>query len=279
MGRTVKTVALVLVLLVVVYLGYQLLELRMNPCEGLFQQSSVSLGTKLNVIKAKGEFAIGRQKVQDLADRSQEVALNLKACCIVVGGSSSDFLRCKEGFDKYDAEIKRLSTSVEEAEAAKARGDQAVADRKIAEAKDAVTTLETKAQDLAQLVAAIRAPDKSSERRGVQGGREATLARDGYESVRMRAYPSGNRLRVKINGLLAAAYDQPADEYLDPLLRMGAVNTVAFAFDRASKDGSSVILEVKAVGNDRWIEVLKFVPSAEKLEDSFEIPFVGAKKQ
>ncbi len=273
MRTTIKTGSLVILALVVVYLGYQLLERWMNPCEGVFQQSSVTLGTKLDVIKAKGEFAIGRQKIQDLAERAQEVALNLKACCIVVGGSSSDFLRCKEDFDNYDAEIKKLAVSVEEAEAAKSRGDQAVADRKIADVKESVKTIETKAQALAQRVVEIRAHDKPTP------SEKAAPVANGYESVRMVADPSGNRLRVKINGLLAGAYDQHVDVYLDPLLKVGAVNALTFSFDRPPQGGASVLLAVKAAGSDQWIDVLRFVPSAEKLEDSFELSYIGTKKQ
>lgn len=156
MSKTIKTVSLAVVALVVVYLGYQLLERWMNPCEGVFQQSAVGLNTKLDVIKAKGEFAIGRQKIQDLTERSQETALNLKACCIVLGKASGDFLRCKEGFDKYDAEINKLATSVKEAEAAKERGESEIAIEKIAEANEGLKAVDTAAQTFTKHVAQIK---------------------------------------------------------------------------------------------------------------------------
>ena len=280
MNKTIKAVSLVLVALVVVYLGYQLLEPRMNPCEGVFQQSSVTLGTKLDVIRAKGEFAIGRQKIQDLTDRSQQVALNLKACCIVLGKVSSEFLRCKEGFDKYDAEITKVSASVEEAATAKQRGDTAGANQKIAEAKESVKAVEARAQEFTEQVTEIKekGKEKPPDERVAQAGGQPAPATTGYATVHMDAWPSGNRLRVKVNGLLVGTYDNHAGVYLDPFLKTGVVNTVIFTFDRQG-GGGSVVLQVKVPGSDQWINVLQFVSSKDKLEDSFEVPFVGAKKQ
>ena len=280
MNKTIKAVSLVLVALVVVYLGYQLLEPRMNPCEGVFQQSSVTLGTKLDVIRAKGEFAIGRQKIQDLTERSQETALNLKACCIVLGKSSADFLRCKEGFDKYDAEITKVSASVEEAATAKQRGDTAGANQKIAEAKESVKAVEARAQEFTEQVTEIKekGKEKPPDERVAQAGGQPAPATTGYATVHMNAWPSGNRLRVKVNGLLVGTYDNHAGVYLDPFLKTGVVNTVIFTFDRQG-GGGSVVLQVKVPGSDQWINVLQFVSSKDKLEDSFEVPFVGAKKQ
>lgn len=281
MNKTIKTVSLVLVALVVVYLGYQLLEPRMNPCEGIFQQSSVTLGTNLDIIKAKGEFAIGRQKIQDLTERSQETALNLKACCVVLGKASSDFLRCKEGFDKYDAEINKVATSVKEAGAAKEQGKSEIAIQKIAEANKRLKTAETRAQAFAQQVAEIKGKDKEKppETRGAQAGGQPAPAATGYATVHMEAWPSENRLRLKVNGLLVGAYDTHVRVYLDPFLKPGFVNNLTFTFDRPPKGRYGVTLTVKAPGSNQWVEVLTFIPSAAKLEDAFEVPFVGVKTQ
>ena len=280
MNKTILTVSLVFVALVAVFLGYRRLEPLMNPCESIFQQSSETLGTKLDAIKVKGEFAIGRQKIQDLTERSQETALNLKACCIVLGKVSSEFLRCKEGFDKYDAEITKVSASVEEAATAKQRGDTAGANQKIAEAKESVKAVEAKAQEFTKQVTEIKekGKEKPPDERVAQAGGQPKPVTTGYATVHMEAWPDGNRLRVKVNGLLVGAYDNYAGVNLDPFLKTGVVNTVIFTFDRPG-GGGSVVLQVKVPGSDQWIHVLQFVSSKDKLEDSFEVPFVGAKKQ
>ena len=179
MNRTIRTVSVVVVALVVVYLGYQLLEPRLNPCEGIFQQSSVTLGTKLDLIKAKGEFAIGKQKIQDLTERSQATALNLKACCIVLGKASGDFLRCKEGFDKYDAEINKVATSVKEAEAAKQQGNSQVVAQKVAEANEGLKAVDAAAQTFTKQVAQMKEKSPTDSRKE----RESVSAADCCRTV------------------------------------------------------------------------------------------------
>lgn len=278
MSRTIKTVSVAVVALVLIYFGYELLKDWMNPCEGIFQQTAVSLGTKLDVIKAKGEFAIGREKIQDLAGRSQEVALNLKSCCIVLGKVSSEFLRCKEGFDKYDAEIKKVAGSIEEAAAARQRGDTTVADQKIAEVEEGVKTADTRAQTFAQQVAEIKGKDteKPSDKREAQAGGQVAPVTTGYTSVYIRAAPpQGGRLQIKVNGLLAGAYDSRIDQYLDPLLKAGTNNTITFTF---TGPGGWAEVHVGVLGSDKSVEILKFSSSKEKLEDSVQIPFVGKQK-
>lgn len=281
MSKTIITLSIAVVALVVSYLGYDLFKDRLNPCEGIFQQSSVTLGTKLDVIKTKGEFAIGRQKIQDLTGRSQEVALNLKACCVVLGKASNDFLRCKEGFDKYDAEIGKVATSITEAEAAKAQGRSEVAARKIAESSAGIKDAETRAQAFVLQVAEIKGKQKEapSDKRGAAGGGKLPPATTGYAFVHMKAYPRGSRFRVKVNGLPVGTYDSDVSLDLEPFLKVGSVNTVTFTFDRLPNETYGVVLSVQVAGSEKWVEVFKFTPSKERLEDSFEVPFVGAKKQ
>lgn len=277
MSKTVKTLAVAVVALVVIYLGYQLLERWMNPCEGVFQQSSVGLNTKLDLIKTKGEFAIGRQKIQELAERSQETALKLKACCIVLGGSGSDFLRCKEGFDKYAAAISNLATSVKEAEAAKEQGNSDIAVQKIAEANEGLKVVETTAQQFTQQVAQIEGKNKEKppeKREGQDSGQPAPVT-TGYAKVYFNGYPGKGRLQVKVNGLMVGQYDQSVTQYLDPLLTPGANNTITFTF---SQTEGSVDVYGYLPGSDQGITILRFVTKPDKLEDSVQIPYVGGKK-
>ena len=111
-----------------------------------------------------------------------------------------------------------------------------------------------------------------------KGGAMLAQVEGGYASVHMEAWPSGNRLRVKVNGLLVGAYDNHASVTLDPFLKTGRANTVTFTFDRPGTGQPGVVLSVKTPGSGEWIKVLQFVSSKDKLEDSFEVPFVGAKK-
>jgi hypothetical protein len=109
-----------------------------------------------------------------------------------------------------------------------------------------------------------------------QAGAQSAPVTTGYTTVSVQAYPSpSGRLQVKVNGLLAGVYDGHINTTLDPLLKPGAINTITFIF---SGPEGTVDLAVKAVGSDQWIPILMFRSSKEKLEDSFQVPFVGKTK-
>ena len=155
MNKAIAAISVTIVLLVALFLSYQAFESWMSPCEGIFQQSSVSLGTKLDIVKAKGEVVIGRQKIQDLTERSQQMALNLKSCCIVAGHTTSEFLRCKEGFGRYEADISKVASSLTETVTARQLGNMAVANQKIAELTEDLKAVDASSQDFATQVKKI----------------------------------------------------------------------------------------------------------------------------
>jgi hypothetical protein len=62
MNKTIVRLAALGVLLVVIYFGYQLIDKWLNPCDDIFRQSVVSIGAKLDVVKAKGEVALGGRR-------------------------------------------------------------------------------------------------------------------------------------------------------------------------------------------------------------------------
>jgi hypothetical protein len=115
-------------LIIVTYLGYDLLKGIVSPCETIYEQTSVRLGTKLEILQTKGELHVGREKVQDLTEAAQMTALNLKTCCVVLdegGVDSAGFLQCKNAAQNYEAEIETVVSSIEEADSAKEAGDTA----------------------------------------------------------------------------------------------------------------------------------------------------------
>ncbi len=153
MNKTIVRLAALGVLLVVIYFGYQLIDKWLNPCDDIFRQSVVSIGAKLDVVKAKGEVAIGSQKIQELDKSAHQMAVNLKTCCIVCRGRATpEFLRCKEGFERYDAAVRKVASSIEEAEAARQQGNTAATNRKIVEASEGLKAADTSAREFATQV-------------------------------------------------------------------------------------------------------------------------------
>jgi len=197
MNKTIIGISAAIVLLVAIFLAYQIIEPMVNPCDGIFEQSTVSLNTKLDIVKAKGEVLIGRQKIQDLTERSQQMALNLKSCCIVAGHTTSDFLRCKEEFERYDAEINRVAKSLIETEAARQQGNTAVANQKIVEITEGLKAVETSSQEFTTQVNEIK-------RASLHGAQEESFTIVANPELRslgriVVAFPNGSKASSRID--------------------------------------------------------------------------------
>jgi hypothetical protein len=130
-------VAVASVLLIAAFMYF----IRPQPCDGIFEQTAPRLKVKLGFIEANGEWAIGKEKIQQVDKDSQDVALHLKTCCIWQNKGSitpDQFQVCVNGAKEYAAKIIQITNIVAEAQAAKQQGETELADQKAAEAKTAV---------------------------------------------------------------------------------------------------------------------------------------------
>jgi hypothetical protein len=162
------------VVLVMAYFGYDLVR---PKCDGIFEQTATRLGGSGEFIKTKGELFVGREKVQELAESSQKVALHLKACCIAQrsGALNAEQLQgCMNGAKDYESKIVEVRSIISEAEAAKNQGNQQVAEQKAAQAKEAVTAASKSASDLGNVVSTIAATPKPEGPGGKASGLPAT---------------------------------------------------------------------------------------------------------
>ena len=145
MKKSLLIIPITVIILVIAYLAYDLLKPKINPCEGIFQQTSLRMGSKLEIIKAKGEVFIGSEKIQDLTERSQMTALNLKTCCIGFDNNkltAEEFLRCKENVAHYETKIEKLVTYINEAQVAKERGKADIYNEKVRQINDIIAELQ-----------------------------------------------------------------------------------------------------------------------------------------
>lgn len=100
-----------LLVLALLYLGYDLLRTNLTPCEAIFQQTSVGLTTKVSFLKTEGELKIGREQLTELDERAQMTAINLKTCCTVLDAGRLDpeqFLQCKTNARDYEARVEDI---------------------------------------------------------------------------------------------------------------------------------------------------------------------------
>jgi len=188
MKKLIITLSITLVILVIVYLAYSLLRPMLSPCESIFQQTSLRLGSKLDIIKTKGEVFIGEEKIQDLTERSQMTALNLKTCCIVLDGgkvSSDEFLRCKENAEKYETQIERIVTDVNEAQTAKQQGKTEVVNEKVVQINEIINVAQASADNLSKQVTELKGSpsvEKTDNRKSSQGGNEEEPNNTAFEA-------------------------------------------------------------------------------------------------
>lgn len=103
---------------------------------------------------------IGREKIQELAEGSQKVALHLKTCCVAQQAhalSSEQFQTCMSAAKDYENRVQQVSNIVGEAQAAQAQGNSRVVEQKSAQAKEGVSAATETVNKLDRAAAALPA--------------------------------------------------------------------------------------------------------------------------
>jgi hypothetical protein len=159
--------------LIVAYFVY--FVTRPRPCDGIFEQTAPQLQVKLGFIAANGAWAIGQEKVQEVAKESQSAALHLKTCCIsreqnfIAPGQYNE---CLNGAKEYAAKIIQVTNIIGEAQKAKQQGNTEVAAQKAAEAKTAAGESTNAAGKLAEAAETARKQAEAAQKTSqVSGGK------------------------------------------------------------------------------------------------------------
>jgi hypothetical protein len=121
--------------LIVAYFVY---SIRPGPCDGIFEQTAPKLDTTVRFLKANGEVVIGREKVQELAEGAQKVGLLCKTCCIAQQSgkiNAEQFQTCLNGAKSYETQVIQVANTIDEAQSARQRGDDRLANEKMKQAK------------------------------------------------------------------------------------------------------------------------------------------------
>lgn len=115
--RYLLALGIVFVLPVISYFAYDLSKPLLDPCESLFRQTQLSLDSKISWLKSEGHMQIKPEKIQQLGERAQFVALNLKACCTVLNAGQlnpEQFLQCKEKAFAYESGVEKVVNLVKQ---------------------------------------------------------------------------------------------------------------------------------------------------------------------
>jgi hypothetical protein len=122
MKKLIIVTAAILVFIGLGYLIYSNLMVPSSPCASIFEQTTVSLEEKINILKDKGGAILGRGQIQKLSDQSDQITADLKTCCILFHDDKiafEEFLNCQDNFNQYERNIDRLAHLVAAAQAAK----------------------------------------------------------------------------------------------------------------------------------------------------------------
>ena len=152
-------IAATAILLVIIYFVYQ--SPLHSKCDSIFEQTADRLRGNLEFIKIKGELVLGREKVQELTEGSQKVALHLKTCCIaqVSGAMSADqFQVCVTGAKDYETKIVQVATNIKEVKAAEEQQKPELARQKTEQATEAASQAISTEKTLANITESLPSP-------------------------------------------------------------------------------------------------------------------------
>jgi len=144
--------------LLVAYLVYDHLR---PSCEGIFEQTAVSVRTKADTIRTKGEVFIGREKIQELDSSSQKVGEHLKTCCILAdrGKLSPDqFQLCTLGAQSYEAHLGKVVASLNEAQTAERQNNPNLVKAKVEQINSELDAAKVNSKNLEKQVVVLPPP-------------------------------------------------------------------------------------------------------------------------
>jgi hypothetical protein len=145
-------VAATAVLLVIIYFVYR--GVWRSRCDSIFQQTDDRLHGNLEFIKIKGELVLGPEKVQELSEGSQKVALHLKTCCIAQRAgimNADEFQVCMNGAKDYETKVVQVVTNIKEVKAAEEQQNPELAKQKREQATEAASEAISTEQNLANI--------------------------------------------------------------------------------------------------------------------------------
>lgn len=160
-------VAATAILLAIIYFVYQ--GLGRSKCDSIFEQTTDRLQGNIEFIKIKGELVLGREKVQELAEASQKVALHLKSCCVAQQSgmlNTEQFQVCMSGAKDYQTQIVQVATNIKEANEAEEQHKPELAKQKTEAAREEASKVVNTEKTLSRATEAL--PASTS----VKGGSE-----------------------------------------------------------------------------------------------------------
>lgn len=154
---------LAVVAISIAFLGHN--YLLQTSCEGIFQQAQLNLRSSIEMLQVKGEIGFENDKVQELTEKAQLVALNYKACCVAADNGlmpENEFLECKKSTNTFESKVAQAAQRIQEARAAKDEGEPKVAERKSDQAAVALKQSEDAVRNMPTSILVTRPSETSA---------------------------------------------------------------------------------------------------------------------
>jgi hypothetical protein len=152
-GFTLKALIIAIVGIGTLIIAYLMVVPR--PCDGILKQTAPKLSVSMDFIKAKGEWLIGQEKIQDIGENAHQVGELLTTCCISQHSgrmTAEQFQVCINSAKDFETKTIQVANAIFEAQSAKEHGDTSVPDQKVKEAITATDAAANIVRDLKNVV-------------------------------------------------------------------------------------------------------------------------------
>lgn len=195
--RLVLGSVLGIVVVSVVFLVYDYLVT--TSCEGIFQQTRLNLVSSIEALEVKGEIGFSHNKIQNLTEKAQLVALNYKACCVAAENdlmTEGKFLQCKNSTDGYQSQLALAAQHLADARKTVEEGNVGEAEHSVSDAAAALTESDTALGNFLQT--GLRMGELSAEqpRQSESGLIPPRKRATGKESEPNEGYDDANQIAV-----------------------------------------------------------------------------------
>lgn len=178
MKKIIILSATFLILIGVGYFIYSYRVSRSNPCSDIFEQTLISLKGKISTLKEKGESVLDGEQIKKVSDQSEQIAADLKACCILFNANKIDFeafLKCQDEFNRYERNIERISQLVEETEMVKQQKRYDLVNLMLNQIERNITDLERISDNFQQQIEALDNRPAEEDKKSLRAAQKSVI--------------------------------------------------------------------------------------------------------
>lgn len=223
-----KIIILPAAFLILIGIGYFIYDWisRSNPCTDIFEQTVSGLEGKIIAVKEKGDPFLDQERIKRLSDQSEQIALDLKTCCILFNKKKIDFeafVKCQDEFNQYERSIDRIGQLVDETAAAKRQEQYDLVNLTLNHIESNLIDVQQIANHFHQQIEALDNPAGKENKKSVRVAQKSTIS----EREPNDSYKQG--MEIPIGVVSGALSGQDRQDFFHFELAAGHVLNLDFA--------------------------------------------------